>query len=154
MKLNHFDADEFREWYGMMAPELLVRLDALRGVLGYPVFISTNPDAIGRTLGKGGSTSQHNVDRWGEVRAVDIFPSKIEPRRWVKAAKLVGFRGVGCYPATTYRGRAWAMMHVDTGEHKAWRSWGVLGSGKNRDEVSLEAGIEQIERNIRAGIYE
>ncbi|HSH25400.1 MAG TPA: hypothetical protein VLA13_07670, partial [Massilibacterium sp.] len=73
-KLTYFSRSEFdrggRNWFNDMCPSLLVRLDVLRNMWGAPIVISPHPDAIGR---EDDTDSQHNIRKWGEVRAVDVF---------------------------------------------------------------------------------
>jgi hypothetical protein len=100
LKLHYFKASEFGDWWGLMDYGLLVRLDVLRHQWGNPIRISQAEGAIGR---HDDSESQHNVDRWGTVRAVDIYPGGIldgsDAERFVLAATDVGFTGIGLYPS-------------------------------------------------------
>lgn len=111
LTLDNFQPWEFREFWSDMSPELLKKLDKFRDLWGAPVTVSTNPDALGRHLGPG-DTSQHNIDRWGEVRAADIFPEGLNAQTKafaIQCAKQAGFTGIGIYTDTT---PGW-MMHVD-----------------------------------------
>lgn len=98
--LMHFATHEFvrgeEEWWSRTSPRLLVLLDLFREHWSAPVVISPHHRAIGRHDG----TSQHNVERWGEVRAVDIMPDGLDDRRHeaVTLARRVGFTGIGLYP--------------------------------------------------------
>jgi len=152
MKLNYFKPAEFGGDYEQCSIEALARLDAFRGVLGYPCYLSTDPGAVGRYSGPH-NTSQHNIDMHGECRAFDLFPSRIDPQEWLAAARAVGFRGFGVYANKTFRGRTWAMCHLDTGEHKRWRTWGEIGINGARNETTLSHGIDVIEQNILRGVY-
>lgn len=100
-RLEHFNADEFREWWPNMSPRLLILLDVLRFQLRRPVIISPHPNALGRKLGLL-MDSEHNVERWGEVLAVDCFVSgaktKADAILIYKTAKDIGFTGIGVYP--------------------------------------------------------
>lgn len=120
-RLRWFDPREFRGWGDSMDPELLRKLDRFRDELGWPVRISPAGGALGRTLGWD-DTSQHNVDRWGEVRAVDVMPipedgrgmSRAEADFAIGVAKGVGFTGIGVYPGwEPYPG-----LHLDTREDR------------------------------------
>ena len=115
-KLNYFSASEFGVWYPLMNRDLLLKLDAFRERWGRPVAISGNAAALGR---HDDSESQHNVTRWGEVRAVDVFPegmnSAAERQRAFDIAKAVGFTGIGLYTDTS----AGNMLHVDVREPKS-----------------------------------
>lgn len=95
-ELRYFTPGEFREWWPMMSTELLNKLDEFRHRLGVPVTISPAQGALGRKLGT--SLSQHNVDLWGEVRAVDVMFSGVSLERAYEVAKAVGFTGIGAYP--------------------------------------------------------
>ncbi len=105
MRLHYFSPDEFidasmQSWYADMSSELLVRLDVLRHQWGSPIQTSKAVGAMGRKATN--SKSQHNIERWGEVRAIDLFPSKLanddDVERFVLAATDVGFTGIGIYP--------------------------------------------------------
>lgn len=119
--LTYFKPEEFRQWSGQMSPDLLQRLDEFRERWGAPVVVSAAVGGIGRELGDD-HDSQHNVDRWGEVRAVDVFPKiEIAPGvyRWMQTAeerkrartlaRMVGFTGIGLYTDT----KPGNMLHVD-----------------------------------------
>ena len=95
-QLRYFQPSEFREWWPLMSTELLNKLDEFRHRLGVPVTISPASGALGRKLGA--STSQHNVDLWGEVRAVDVMFNGVSLERAYEVAKQVGFTGIGAYP--------------------------------------------------------
>ncbi len=121
MNLKHFTPDEFGPWWPQMNQELLKKLDAFRERWGAPVVISPAEGSLGRHGGEFG-TSQHNVDAWGEVRAVDVFPmvpagrsgyrymTNAEDRqRAMEVARAVGFTGIGLYTDTSPGN----MLHVD-----------------------------------------
>lgn len=94
-----FSRQEFGEWASDMDVALLVLLDSFRALLGRPVHLSRHPMAIGR---RGGTNSQHDVDTWGVVRAVDTMPEGVrtpeELRHAMNVARTVGFTGIGVYP--------------------------------------------------------
>ena len=69
---QHFSQEEFREWSDDMSARLVTMLDVLRFKLGSPIEISASEYALGRNLGRG-KMSEHNIDEWGEVLAVDCF---------------------------------------------------------------------------------
>ena len=101
---QHFSAEEFREWADDMSGRLVTMLDILRFVLGSPIEISLSKYALGRELGRG-KMSEHNIDEWGEVLAVDCFISGIYNRAQAEAvvheATGIGFTGIGVYSDTT-----------------------------------------------------
>ena len=129
--LNHFVPAEFGKWWGLMSPELLRKLDKFRELWGDKVMISPVSGAIGRHLGHD-DTSQHNVDKWGEVRGIDIFPKGLNASTKAKAircAKKAGFTGYGIYSDTK---PSW-MMHVDVRADRTVSrpaTWGRVSDAK------------------------
>lgn len=159
-KLHYFDRSEFvrdEDWFPLMSPRLLVLLDTFRHLTGKCI-ISPNKDAIGR---RDDTDSQHNVEKWGEVRAVDVFPT-MEPRglkekwkiegeedgyfldslaeEWVYQAKKIGFTGIGIYPNWTYKGEQRPGMHLDVRDGTPGDpvTWGRIGN----EYVSLDKAME------------
>lgn len=101
LHLYYFPQEEFQGWWSEMDPRLLVMLDVLRHKWNGPIWVSEAPGACGRVLGPE-DESQHNVERWDMVRAVDVFPSGMTTYQkaftmTVYAARL-GFTGIGLYP--------------------------------------------------------
>lgn len=125
MHLDHFSPYEFRDWWPLMSPKLLVNLDAFRETLGQRVRISKANGALGRHMGM--SRSQHNVDKWGEVRAVDIMLPDTDDlvAAYDLALTLELFSGVGVYPEwKPYHG-----LHLDVRSNRKPQSpatWGML----------------------------
>ncbi|WNZ54164.1 hypothetical protein QT397_14810 [Microbulbifer sp. MKSA007] len=118
-KLNHFSEGEFGVWYPLMSADLLLKLDRYREAWGGRVVISKADGGIGR---KDETHSQHNVLRWGEVRAVDVFPqiqdvhgnwqylsTTEELERAYQVARDTGFTGIGLYTDT----EPGYMVHLD-----------------------------------------
>lgn len=108
MNLKHFSTSEFKGQASYLSIELLLKLDTIRDVSGYNIMISPAPGGIIRHQGKA-ATSQHNIDKWGEGRAIDIMPyvkkfgkkralTLVEAQDFVTLAKKLGFRGIGVYP--------------------------------------------------------
>ena len=113
---QHFDAEEFREWSDDMSARLVTMLDVLRFKLGSPIEISASEYALGRNLGVG-KMSEHNIDHWGEVLAVDCFISGVCNRAQVEAvvyeATGIGFTGIGVYSDThNNSGEEQVMFHL------------------------------------------
>lgn len=117
MKINYFQASEFGGWYDQLSLELLLKLDVFRHLWGAQVAVSRAPGAVGR---RDFSESQHNINLWGEVRAVDLFPMCIhsdtrhctqanDRLRMFNVARRAGFTGIGLY-TDTHPGN---MLHVD-----------------------------------------
>lgn len=122
VNLRYFSEHEFGGWFESMNPKLLEKLDQFRHEWGFPVQVSSHEDAVGRHLGD--STSQHNIDRWGMVNAIDVFPknsvggyinSQAERKRAFDIAKKVGFTGIGIYTDTSPGN----MLHLDVRSGKS-----------------------------------
>lgn len=118
-KLDYFSPGEFRQWWPFMSADLLLKLDEFRRRWGAPVIVSGADGALGRT---GQGHSQHNIDTWGEVRAIDVFPqvpdgnggfkymtSATDRAKAYMLAREIGFTGVGLYTDTAPGN----MLHLD-----------------------------------------
>jgi hypothetical protein len=124
--LKYFVPSEFGVWYPFMSNELLIKLDKFRALMGSPVIVSSASGGIGRHDSETG-TSQHNVDAWGEVRAIDVFPTiggeyiKTASQRSIvlKNAKLAGFTGIGLYTDTQPAN----MLHLDVRKTEVVALW-------------------------------
>jgi len=116
MDLDHFVESEFGIWFKKMNPKVLLAIDKFRDIRGKPVHISPHPHALGRHLGLK-NTSQHNIDFWKKVNAIDFFPEGIESKgdraQAFEDAKEAGFSGIGIYTDTTYKKNCNIMMHGD-----------------------------------------
>jgi hypothetical protein len=130
-ELRYFEPEEFGPWWDKMSQELLRKLDAFRHEWGSPVRISPADGGIGRHQGSEGA-SQHNIDRWGQVRAVDVFPmvpaggagyrymkTAADRRRAYEIAQRVGFTGIGLYTDTA----PGDMLHVDVRPGPTVATW-------------------------------
>lgn len=117
-KMKWFSPAEFGLWYPLINRDLLKRLDEFRERWGAPVVISKADGGIGR---HGNGESQHNVDRWGSIRAIDVFPmvdngsgaryidNAADLARAYEVARDVGFTGIGVYTDT----EPGYMVHLD-----------------------------------------
>ncbi len=139
--LNHFVKDEFQGYYDNVSPKLLVMVDEFRAKWGHPVLISSASGAVGRENGSH-DTSQHNIDKWGEVRALDLMPtvsgesmSAEDAQRAVELATDIGFTGIGVYSDTA----PYWLLHVDVRENRIAgypTTWGrVAGNYTTLSEV-------------------
>lgn len=151
-RLHYFDRNEFRGWWENMSPRLLVMLDVLRHQWGRPIEISGADGALGRAMGE--SLSQHNITKWGEVRAADVFPQGVatmdDAERFTAAAKLVGFTGIGVYPDAMPS----VMFHLDIridrqpGNPATWGGLRrMIGSPAEDDDwryVSLDEALREV----------
>jgi len=104
----HFKPEEFQGFYNKMDPELLIKLDFLREIIGQPIQLSTAKGAIWRISDT--DKSQHNLKAWGNVRAVDGYiPEGISYLEFFNYCKQAQFTGIGLY-------KGWAGgpgFHVD-----------------------------------------
>ena len=144
---QHFDAEEFREWSDDMSARLVTMLDVLRFKLDSPIEISLSKYALGRELGRG-KMSEHNIDEWGEVLAVDCFISGVYNRAQSEAvvyeATSIGFTGIGVYSDTTNnQGEEQVMFHLGVRPTEMMgnpATWGRV----DHDYTSLIAAIQSI----------
>jgi hypothetical protein len=144
---QHFTQEEFREWSDDMSPRLVTMLDVLRFKLGSPIEISASEYALGRNLGRG-KMSEHNIDHWGEVLAVDCFIGGVYNRAQVEAvvyeATGIGFTGIGVYSDThNNKGDDQVMFHLGVRPNELMGSpatWGRI-SGKY---TSLIAAVQSL----------
>jgi hypothetical protein len=148
MNLYYFTEDEFRRnninWFHKCAPELLVRHDVWRHLTGDKIEISTDDGAIGRHKGDD-DLSQHNIDKWGEVRAIDSYPKAAikDVRRTYLLAIDAGFTGIGIYVHP--RG---PRFHCDVRHDRRVgdpATWGYIPNDLGRlKKVSLDTAIDYI----------
>ena len=144
---QHFSQEEFREWAEDMSPRLVTMLDVLRFRLGRPIAISASEYALGRNLGRG-KMSEHNIEEWGEVLAVDCFISGVYNRAQAEAvvyeAEGIGFTGIGVYSDThNNKGEEQVMFHLGVRPNELMGSpatWGRI-SGKY---TSLMAAVQSL----------
>ena len=144
---QYFSQEEFREWSDDMSARLVTMLDVLRFKLGSPIEISASEYALGRELGVG-KMSEHNVDEWDEVLAVDCFISGIYNRAQAeevaREAKAIGFTGIGVYSDTHNNyGEDQVMFHLGVRPNELMGSpatWGRV----DHDYTSLMAAIQSI----------
>ena len=147
---QHFSQEEFREWAEDMSPRLVTMLDVLRFRLGSAIAISASEYALGRNLGAG-KMSEHNIDEWGEVLAVDCFISGVYSRQQaegvVHEATAIGFTGIGVYSDThNNQGDDQVMFHLGVRPNEDMGSpatWGRT-SGKY---TSIIAAIQSLNKD-------
>jgi hypothetical protein len=144
---QYFSQEEFREWSDDMSARLVTMLDVLRFKLGSPIAASASEYALGRNLGVG-KMSEHNIDEWGEVLAVDCFVSGVYNRAQAEAvvyeAEGIGFTGIGVYSDThNNQGDDQVMFHLGVRPNELMGSpatWGRI-SGKY---TSLIAAVQSL----------
>lgn len=104
---NFFEPWEFNlrpyggaDWWHLMCPEVLELLNKVRAKHGAPINISPHRGALGRHLGA--SFSDHNIDRWKQVRVADVFPvmdqTPVAAQKFVDVCLEVGVTALGVYP--------------------------------------------------------
>lgn len=160
--MRYFKEDEFQGWADQLAPQLKDQLDQLRARSGHPIMVSPEEGAVGREYGPEHPkyASRHNVERWGEVQAVDVMPYKEgpngEPRgltaaereAFYREAKAVGFGGIGVYP----QARPYPMFHLDVrpmgddGEPATWAGLRPGAGASGWKYVALERGLQPVGR--------
>lgn len=127
--MRRLNKEDFHGFYCDMSPKLLYFLILLSDELGVDLKFSNIPAGVGRRLG-GGNTSQHNLDKWGEVRAIDGYiPEGVSYQEFYETAKKVGFTGIGLYTGWS-GGRG---FHVDVrGDRTEGRpaTWGAIYNRK------------------------
>ena len=144
---QHFEAEEFREWSDDMSARLITMLDVLRFKLGSPIAVSASEYALGREIGRN-ELSEHNIDHWGEVLAVDCFISGIYSRQQAEGvaheATAIGFTGIGVYSDTrNNQGQGQVMFHLGVRPNESMGSpatWGRV----NGEYTSLMAAIQSL----------
>jgi len=144
---QYFTQEEFREWSDDMSPRLVTMLDILRFHIGRPIEISKSSYALGREQGRD-QMSEHNIDRWGEVLAVDCFVTGVYRRAQAEAvaheAEAIGFTGIGVYSDThNNEGLPQVMFHLGVRPNElmgAPATWGRV----DHDYTSLIAAIQSL----------
>ena len=144
---QNFTQEEFREWSDDMSPRLVTMLDVLRFRLGSPIEISLSEYALGRNLGVG-KMSEHNIDHWGEVLAVDCFIGGVYNRAQAEGvaheATAIGFTGIGVYSDTHNNyGEEQVMFHLGVRPNElmgAPATWGRV----DHDYTSLMAAVQSL----------
>lgn len=149
--LRYFTSGEFGTWWPDMSVRLLVLLDVFRHEWGDEVMVSPHSRALGRRNGED-DTSQHNVDRWGEVRAGDVFAIGMirhrHAERAVRIARSIGITGIGVYPDWTLGGKRCAGLHFDArreADPGNPATWGGVDNGSGKQVyVSLEDALARM----------
>jgi hypothetical protein len=131
------------QWWQQMSPRLLIMLDVFRFQWGRPVNISGHKRAVGRHMKDG--LSQHNVDKWGEVRAIDVQPAGMttrdEAERALAIAESLGFTGFGLYPHWS----GGPGLHLDVRHDRDPgypTTWGAVLGASGQMFVSLRDALE------------
>ena len=144
---QHFKPSEFGKWAQAMSARLVTMLDVLRFWLDVPVHLSASKYALGRELGKG-EMSEHNIDEWGSVLAVDCFISGVYTRAQaaavVEKVKRIGFTGIGVYSDTrNNQGELQVMFHLGV-RPTEWMGNPATWGRVDGDYTSLAAALESL----------
>ena len=93
----------------MVDPDSMDKLQALRGVLGEPIVLTSayRSEAHNRTVG-GAKGSYHK-----QAKAFDCQMAGHDPERFERLARHVGFTGFGFYEKSNF-------IHIDTGPAREW----------------------------------
>ncbi len=140
--LENFQPAEFNrhgDWFPRCATGLLHRMDVLRFQLGSPVYISPVDGAVGRRNGQS-DKSQHNINYYGEVRAVDFFAPGVDPQVVVDVMRELGFTGIGVYADGEWKGEKATRYHGDVRHDHKMGSPAEWGQVKGRT-VSIDDAI-------------
>lgn len=93
----------------LVDPPSMDKLQALRSTLGKPLLItSAYRSAAHNARVKGAKNSQHRLGK-----AFDVMMTNQDPAAFERAARAVGFTGIGHYPKSGF-------MHIDTGPARRW----------------------------------
>ena len=90
-------------------PEALDKLQALRDRLGKPLIVNSAYRSPEHNRAVGGATRSKHMDG----TAFDIAMGNHDPVAFEKAARAVGFLGVGYYPRSGF-------IHIDLGPARSW----------------------------------
>jgi len=145
--IRFFEPSEFNrgseKWFDLMSVRLLVLLDTFRLNYSSFVLVSPHPSAVGR---RDDSSSQHNIAKWGEVRAVDVLPSgmngRTAMRQAIAMAKEIGLTGIGIYPD-------WEPspgLHLDVRQNQQPLDpvlWGGVDDGSGQYYVDVETALKR-----------
>lgn len=142
--VTYFTPEEFDGWWDLIDPRWLICADILRENSGLVIDVTPVPGGIGRRLGET-SLSDHNVDRWGRVHAVDVLPrwlpessslSKISRQaiQFSRMAQEAGFTAIGYYPDwRNVKGRKSPGFHLGTRRDRLVGEPATWGRLKNAD---------------------
>lgn len=134
--MRYFSESEFNGWFDDLSDKQKKCLDTFRDLWGHPVSVSPVPGAVGRN--KGSSKSMHNIDRYKEVRATDVFPSNLSLdnlQHCVDCAKKAGFTGVGVYT----QAKPTIMLHLDTRDGSRVATWSAWRKGSGWEYKAITA---------------
>lgn len=116
--MNHFTVREFNN-YTKMDPKLVYALDKYRELLKAPVFLSPAPGAQWRD---DDSQSYHNIRKYGQSKACDIFPTANLWISFLTALQIPEIKGIGIYPYWHFNKLNYG-MHLDVRDSSTKVIW-------------------------------
>lgn len=110
------------------AMSALDKLDALRERMGHPLNVTSGYRSPEHNRRVGGAPASKHM----EGIAFDISMANVDPHRFEREARALGFRGIGIYPPQKPTGGR-NFIHIDTRE-QAWRGaeWGEFPARAGR----------------------
>lgn len=139
--MKYFKQAEFREFWTLMDPRLLIVMDEFRELWDGLVIISPATGAIGRSDGE---KSFHNYKIHGTVKAVDLMPKGMTNKghfaHAVDCATRAGALGVGIYPDWMPQ----PGIHIDIG----------VRTGHSRGKPATWAGVKRNGKQVYIGLSE
>lgn len=132
IELDHFTPGEFGAWWPLLDTGLLLKLDAFREDLGSRVIISPAKGAMGRLSDE---ASQHFPRPM--IKAIDVMTPDADMWSVYKAARRIGFHGIGLYPHwKPYHG-----AHLDVRADRSEENpalWSAIKTAKGQEYVEIE----------------
>lgn len=109
--------------------DALRRLDALREAMGHPLYVTSGYRSPEHNRRVGGAKASKHM----EGIAFDISMANVDPHRFEREARQLGFNGIGLYPPQKPTG-AKNFIHIDTRPAPGWRGakWGEFPARASR----------------------
>lgn len=153
--LHYFVRGEFgptpqraMDWWEMMDPAVLVRLDVFRNMWNDSFMVSPHGRALGR-LDNVSNTSDHNVEKRGRVQCVDGFPAGMTTQKDAEKAKELarqcGFSSIGLYPHWRPSPGLHLGIRLGAGGRNPMAEWGAVRTPDGKQKfVSWEEALRQL----------
>jgi len=137
--MEHFNKKEFHGWYDKLYPELRIKLDFLREILGCEVHLSNSPKGIGR---EDTTNSQHNISKWGHVMAVDGYiPDEVTYLEFYEACRDSRFTGIGFYSGWPSGRRG---FHVDVRQDRTPDTPATWAKRERKDGTQVNVNFSEL----------
>lgn len=116
----------------LLTPEsiyALKQLDALRERMGHPLICNSGYRSPAHNKAVGGARASKHM----QGIAFDISMANVDPHRFEREARALGFNGIGLYPPQKKTG-ARNFIHIDTRPAPGWRGtqWGEFPTRATR----------------------